>query len=65
MRVLRALGALKGNRGAQQYEVPPGTARAGHTVVIWCRAFSATFGSARLGQTAVRPPSTDHSAPVT
>ena len=43
------LGALKGNRGNQQYEVPAGTdlARYG-TVVIWCRAFSVPFTSARL-----------------
>jgi hypothetical protein len=40
------LGALKGNRGNQQYKVPRGAAVA--TVTIWCRAFSASFGSARL-----------------
>jgi Electron transfer DM13 len=43
------LGALKGNRGDQQYEVTgsvdPDRFR---TVVIWCRAFSVAFGSARL-----------------
>lgn len=42
------LGGLKGNRGDQQYEVPAGVALAGRTVVIWCRAFSAPFGSAAL-----------------
>jgi hypothetical protein len=42
------LGALKGNRGDQQYAVPPGLDVAGRTVVVWCRAFSAPFGSARL-----------------
>ena len=42
------LGALKGNRGDQQYELPRDAAIAGHTVVIWCRAFSAPFGSAGL-----------------
>jgi Electron transfer DM13 len=42
------LGGLKGNRGDQQYELPPRAVVAGHTVVIWCRAFSAPFGSARL-----------------
>ena len=42
------LGALKGNRGDQQYAVPRDVAIAGRTVVIWCRAFSAAFGSARL-----------------
>lgn len=42
------LGALKGNRGDQQYEVPAGVDIARRTVVIWCRAFSVAFGSARL-----------------
>jgi hypothetical protein len=43
----RDLGGLKGNIGDQQYKLPRGTsARA--TVVIWCRAFSATFGTAAL-----------------
>jgi hypothetical protein len=42
------LGALKGNRGDQQYELPAGLKPRDHTVVIWCRAFSALFGSARL-----------------
>jgi hypothetical protein len=42
------LGALKGNRGDQQYELPPRAAVADRTVVIWCRAFSAPFGSAPL-----------------
>jgi hypothetical protein len=42
------LGALKGNRGDQQYDLPA-TYRSGRdTVVVWCRAFSALFGSARL-----------------
>jgi hypothetical protein len=40
------LGALKGNKGDQQYSVPkdaePGA------VVIWCRAFSVAFGTATL-----------------
>src|SRR5436190_9037339 len=40
------LGALKGNRGDQQYAIPSGTPVA--SVEIWCRAFSATFGSAQL-----------------
>jgi Electron transfer DM13 len=40
------LGALKGNIGDQQYALPPGRLPA--EVVIWCRAFSATFGSAPL-----------------
>jgi len=42
------LGALKGNRGDQQYELPAGLAVRGATVLIWCRAFSALFGSAAL-----------------
>ena len=42
------LGALKGNRGDQQYRLPAGAAIAGRTVVIWCRAFSAPFGGAGL-----------------
>lgn len=43
------LGGLKGNRGDQQYNVPASADpdRYG-TVVIWCRAFSVPFGSARL-----------------
>jgi len=42
------LGALKGNRGDQQYRLPAGVRIGDHTVVVWCRAFSAPFGSARL-----------------
>lgn len=42
------LGPLKGNRGDQQYPIPAGVRVAGRTLVIWCRAFSAPFGSARL-----------------
>ena len=42
------LGALKGNRGDQQYELPNGLEPRDHTVLIWCRAFSALFGSAQL-----------------
>ena len=42
------LGALKGNRGDQQYAIPSGRDVRDHTVVIWCRAFSAPFGSAEL-----------------
>ena len=40
------LGALKGNRGDQQYNVPESAPT--DKVVIWCRAFSVTFGSALL-----------------
>jgi hypothetical protein len=43
------LGALKGNRGDQQYRVPDGVRHEGRSVVIWCRVFSAPFGRARLG----------------
>ena len=42
------LGALKGNRGDQQYRIPRGVSLRGRAVVIWCRAFSARFGSAVL-----------------
>lgn len=43
------LGALKGNRGDQQYDVPASVDTDRHrTVVVWCRAFSVAFGSARL-----------------
>ena len=42
------LGALKGNRGDQQYRIPRSVDPSDHTVVIWCRAFSAPFGSAAL-----------------
>ena len=44
------LGGLKGNRGDQQYAIPRGVDTAGRAVVIWCRAFSAPFGSATLGR---------------
>jgi hypothetical protein len=42
------LGALKGNRGDQQYRLPRRARARGVTVVVWCRAFSAPFGSAAL-----------------
>jgi hypothetical protein len=43
------LGGLKGNKGAQQYELPASVDLKRHrTVVVWCRAFSVAFGSARL-----------------
>jgi hypothetical protein len=45
------LGALKGNKGDQQYAVP-GSINArdigGGSLVIWCRAFTVSFGSAEL-----------------
>jgi Electron transfer DM13 len=43
------LGALKGNVGDQQYEVPRGVSLERYTtVVIWCRAFSVNFARAPL-----------------
>jgi hypothetical protein len=43
------LGALKGNKGNQQYELPPRVdLDRPHTVVIWCRAFSVNFARAPL-----------------
>jgi Electron transfer DM13 len=42
----RDLGGLKGNIGDQQYDLPAGAPRG--TLVIWCRAFSATFDTAQL-----------------
>jgi hypothetical protein len=42
------LGALKGNRGDQQYRIPGNVRITGRTVVIWCRAFSVAFGHAPL-----------------
>lgn len=42
------LGALKGNIGDQQYVLPAGAPDGPLTVVIWCRAFSVSFGAATL-----------------
>jgi hypothetical protein len=43
------LGALKGNKGNQQYELPRGLDLERYsTVVIWCRAFSVNFARAPL-----------------
>ena len=43
------LGGLKGNVGNQQYEIPQDVdIQKYSTVVIWCRAFTVEFGSARL-----------------
>ena len=43
------LGALKGNRGDQQYRLPAGLDLRRHsTVVVWCRAFSVLFARAPL-----------------
>jgi hypothetical protein len=41
------LGALKGNRGDQQYEIPRGVDVDRYsTAVVWCRAFSVLFARA-------------------
>ncbi len=43
------LGALKGNKGDQQYSIPEGVDVTSYsTAVVWCRAFSVAFGQARL-----------------
>jgi Electron transfer DM13 len=43
------LGALKGNKGDQQYEIPKGVDLDRLSkVLVWCRAFSVGFGSAEL-----------------
>ena len=44
-----SLGRLKGNIGNQNYEIPNGTDLSKYnTVLIWCKAFSTLFGSAKL-----------------
>jgi len=43
------LGALKGNKGTQQYTIPPDVDLDRYaTVVIWCRAFTVAFAKAPL-----------------
>jgi len=43
------LGRLKGNIGNLNYEIPAGTDLSKYnTVLIWCKAFSTLFGSAKL-----------------
>lgn len=43
------LGALKGNRGSQNYDVPSGTDLSRfRSVVVWCRRFTVGFGAATL-----------------
>ena len=43
------LGALKGNRGSQNYAIPAGTdLSAFSSAVIWCRRFAVGFGVAPL-----------------
>jgi hypothetical protein len=44
-----ALGALKGNKGDQNYEVPEGVDFSKYqAVTIWCRRFGVNFGTAPL-----------------
>ena len=46
------LGALKGNRGSQNYQLPPGLDPSDYrSAVIWCRRFSVGFGVAPLERT--------------
>ena len=43
------LERLKGNIGNQNYEIPSGTDLSKYnTILIWCKAFSTLFGSAKL-----------------
>jgi hypothetical protein len=43
------LGALKGNKGTQQYRIPAGVnVRRYSTVYVWCRAFTVSFARAAL-----------------
>jgi Electron transfer DM13 len=45
------LGRLKGNIGNQNYDIPESTDFSRYdTVLIWCKAFSVLFGSAKLEQ---------------
>lgn len=45
----KRLGALKGNKGSQVYEIPLNWGVEGHHEVwIWCRAFSVPFARAEL-----------------
>ncbi|MGI9052577.1 MAG: DM13 domain-containing protein, partial [Ilumatobacteraceae bacterium] len=44
------LGALQGNLGNQNYEIPAGTDLSRYrSVVIWCDRFDSAFGAAPLG----------------
>ncbi|WP_346927518.1 DM13 domain-containing protein [uncultured Arthrobacter sp.] len=43
------LGALKANKGDQNYEIPPGTNLANYSSVsIWCARFAVSFAAAEL-----------------
>jgi hypothetical protein len=44
-----ALGPIKGNKGDQNYEIPPDVDLDRYkTVTVWCKRFSVNFGSAPL-----------------
>jgi hypothetical protein len=50
------LGALKGNLGNQNYEVPAGVDLSQYrSVVIWCERFTVAFGAAPVSSTDARP----------
>ena len=43
------LGAMKGNRGDQNYEIPADADLTGmRSVVIWCDRFNVAFGTAAI-----------------
>jgi hypothetical protein len=45
------LGALKGNKGDQNYEIPGGTDLDKYrSVTVWCRRFGVNFGTAPMTQ---------------
>lgn len=45
------LGKLKGNKGDQNYELPPGIDLSQYTSVsIWCDRFDVSFGAAALAK---------------
>jgi hypothetical protein len=45
------LGALKGNKGSQNYPLPPGVDLATfHSVTVWCARFHVSFGAAELAR---------------
>jgi hypothetical protein len=57
------LGALKGNRGSQNYVIPAGTdLSAFKSAVIWCRRFAVGFGVAPLSHRAVSNHSPEQAA---
>lgn len=46
-----SLGAIKGNKGDQNYEIPADVNLGDyHSVVIWCERFGVNFGAATLAQ---------------